>query len=469
MKKVNFFQQMEAQTAGIVNRLAIGVTLQDFPSGQVIFRQQDPPGNCYVLLSGEVDVHIVPKEELPSEGETVRRKRLMTPRTCQDWDISRFITMLYAQKFPGNPHTKKEREAKDYRWLSFEGFSCYCEESRLGKIVTTLKEGACFGELALQSSKPRAATIRCKTDCSMYIISQEHFQKVMGEVMAKIQYFDSCLPGVKQMKYRQLHPSIHFQCSNFPEGHKFLHEGIIANDAVVFLLKSGTVEFRRYMTSSENPAYVLSNTPLQESSWKSSCARPLTGVAGSQHKSTAPSSPNSRRQNSFDMGGQVTWDVMDDQGVWCSLAFFPLNSVEPFTVVAVTPVEVYWSAGSEALSMPPDLLLKLRTSLLRQMKERTRQLPDDVFGNPETVASFNATTESFGRVAYSTFRSTFRTSLDSNLASTVQSRASLGSSLKSSTGNEEALLRRHLLKGGKESPGPSSPMRVTFSDLAMAR
>eukprot|EP00930_Biecheleria_cincta_P001342 TRINITY_DN102475_c0_g1_i1.p1 TRINITY_DN102475_c0_g1~~TRINITY_DN102475_c0_g1_i1.p1 ORF type:complete len:870 (+),score=127.50 TRINITY_DN102475_c0_g1_i1:217-2826(+) len=467
LKKVTFFQQIEAQTAGIVNKLALGVTLEDIPAGQIIFRQQDPPGNCYVLQSGEVDVHIVPKEEVPSEGARVRSKHMMTPRACQDWNMGELITMVRAKDLHGGENAKKERETKKYRWLSFEGFSSYCEESRIGQLVTTLKEGACFGELALQSSKPRSATIRCKTDCSIYIISQAHFQKVLGEVLAKIHYFDNYLPGIKKMKYRQSHPSVHFQCANYPEGHKFLHEGIIANDAIVFLLKSGTVEFRRYVSSSENPAYVLSNTPLQESSWKSSCARPLTGVAGSRHNSTAPSSPNGRRQRSFDMGGQVTWDAMDDHGVWCSLAFFPLNSVEPFTVVAVTPVEVYWSAGSAALSMPPDLLLKLRTSLLRQMKERTKQLPHDVLGNPETLAAFNATTESFGGFAYSTFRSTFRTSFDSNLASTMQSRASLGSSLKSSAGNEEALLQRRP-NGGEASARPPSAMRVTFSDLAMA-
>lgn len=471
LQKVKFFQQMEEQSAGLIMRLSTGVTPKEFPAGQVIFRQQDPPGSCYVIRSGEADVHIVPKEELPSEGEKVRRKRMATPRTCRDFDLARCITMVYAKKLPGNDHDKKERAQKDFRWLSFEGSSSFSQESRLGDVMATLKEGACFGELALQNSQPRAATIRCKTDCSMYVISKENYHKVLGEIMAKINFFDSNLPGIHDMRYKQSHPSILFQFKSFPEGHKFLHEGIIAKEPAVFLLKSGTVEFRRYMTSSENPAYVLSNTPLQENSWKSSCARPLTGVAGSRHKSAGrgtPSSPNSR-QRALNMGGQVTWDVMEEQGLWCSLAFFPLNAVEPFTVEAMTPVEAYVCSASTARSLPTDLLLHMRTNLLRQMKGRTRQLPEDVLGNSGALALFNSSTASFGNDAYSSFRSSFY----SNLGTTAESLATLGNfNLKSSAGNTGVLPRRPSLaklNAGEVSPRPQSSMRVTFSDMPMAR
>ena len=49
-----------------------------------------------------------------------------------------------------------------------------------------IEAGSSFGELALISSKPRAATIRCKTDCYFAVLEKEDYNKIYGEIQEKI-------------------------------------------------------------------------------------------------------------------------------------------------------------------------------------------------------------------------------------------------------------------------------------------
>jgi hypothetical protein len=58
----------------------------------------------------------------------------------------------------------------------FEG--CYCE-------VATLTAGKSFGELALISSKPRAATIQCSEDTHFATIYKKDYQEIIGKSLKK--------------------------------------------------------------------------------------------------------------------------------------------------------------------------------------------------------------------------------------------------------------------------------------------
>ena len=46
-----------------------------------------------------------------------------------------------------------------------------------GKMVTTLSSGVSFGDLALMYNCPRAATIRAKKDCTLWILEKQFFRK----------------------------------------------------------------------------------------------------------------------------------------------------------------------------------------------------------------------------------------------------------------------------------------------------
>ena len=52
--------------------------------------------------------------------------------------------------------------------------------------IIVLPAGASFGELALISNKPRAATIRAKEDWHFAVLEKQDYQKVYGVIQEKI-------------------------------------------------------------------------------------------------------------------------------------------------------------------------------------------------------------------------------------------------------------------------------------------
>jgi len=405
-REVEFFKQLEEQSPGIIDRLSLKVKFESYPAGQIVFRQQDPPGNCYVLLEGKLEVHINKPEVMPPEGETVRRKRFATPRQCEDFVNGMCPTMVEAKK--SKWAVQPEDAGKDYRWRTIEGLSSYSQESKLGGIVGTIKPKSVFGELALQNTKPRAATIRCATDCKVIVIDKQRYLKAVAEIVAKLQFFNEFLPGMSKLKYGQTHPSTRFTSRKFPPGYTFIYEGVVMSEPAIYLMQSGTIEFRRYRKSDENPAYVLSKTPLEMNSWKSRCARPLTGIAGSENRlATVPGpsrmGPPTAAPTEDHVGNQAVWDTIVDEGVFCSLPFLPLNTVEPFTVVATTQVEVFHVGGDSALAMPDAVLKVIRKMLLKKMQGRLRQLPSEYYDgrDADLLETFKSTADSFGEMGSS--------------------------------------------------------------------
>ena len=51
--------------------------------------------------------------------------------------------------------------------------------------VAELPAGVGVGEAALLNNKPRAATVKCVTDCHFAVLSKEHFQREIGAVEEK--------------------------------------------------------------------------------------------------------------------------------------------------------------------------------------------------------------------------------------------------------------------------------------------
>src|SRR5262249_7575488 len=49
-----------------------------------------------------------------------------------------------------------------------------------GQLLNTLTTGDFFGELALLHSKPRAATIRARTNCDLFVLDREDFNKALA-------------------------------------------------------------------------------------------------------------------------------------------------------------------------------------------------------------------------------------------------------------------------------------------------
>ena len=63
-----------------------------------------------------------------------------------------------------------------------KGTQDFFEKNRVNGIKD-LFEGTSFGELALLTKKPRAATIVCKTDCHFAIFDKEHFDTILSKFL----------------------------------------------------------------------------------------------------------------------------------------------------------------------------------------------------------------------------------------------------------------------------------------------
>eukprot|EP00439_Symbiodinium_sp_Y106_P087048 s129_g38.t2 len=223
----DFFKPLEALQPGLVGRLSKEVIYEEVPADVVIFRQQDEPDGCWVVISGCVGVHLWRNSELldeevptprdafdPSSFELKgapkhqrRKGKLRSNRT-----FAALPTHLIEEEEPkaestnpaGSPsggnkrmllprsQTSESMDGKDGkgkdkdkdvpRYRSFEGFSTYTEKSILGVQVAQLGSGRIFGELALQNTKPRAATIKCAEDSAFLRIPYATYQGVVKEI-----------------------------------------------------------------------------------------------------------------------------------------------------------------------------------------------------------------------------------------------------------------------------------------------
>lgn len=50
---------------------------------------------------------------------------------------------------------------------------------RAGRKIASLGPGAVVGELSLLDHGPRTASVTCDTDCTLFVLDQRHFQKVI--------------------------------------------------------------------------------------------------------------------------------------------------------------------------------------------------------------------------------------------------------------------------------------------------
>jgi CRP-like cAMP-binding protein len=70
---------------------------------------------------------------------------------------------------------------------------------RDGKYLSTLREGDCFGELALLLSGPRQATIRAKTQCNLFVLDKAS----LGRILRDHQQFAQALSDIVRERYHQ--------------------------------------------------------------------------------------------------------------------------------------------------------------------------------------------------------------------------------------------------------------------------
>lgn len=137
------------------------------------------------------------------------------------------------------------------------------ERSKLAKIkkyekymwlvnVKTMKSGDSFGELALVNNSPRAATIKCETDCSFAVIHKPDYdnfiKKLHNKMTQKDINFFNKLPIFKHWTTNQIRKLVlGFKYEKFQRNQAVYKQGEPAN--MVYIAQNGDFETVRQITS----------------------------------------------------------------------------------------------------------------------------------------------------------------------------------------------------------------------------
>ncbi|CAE7641943.1 RAPGEF3, partial [Symbiodinium necroappetens] len=91
---------------------------------------------------------------------------------------------------------KPPRIAQSFR--TTEGYSTFSKESHLGPLLTSLHDGSLFGELALQNTEPRRASVVCLEDCELLRLRKEDFLAAIRDRKDQIYFFHQHVPSFKE-------------------------------------------------------------------------------------------------------------------------------------------------------------------------------------------------------------------------------------------------------------------------------
>eukprot|EP00927_Polykrikos_kofoidii_P038931 TRINITY_DN33385_c0_g1_i1.p1 TRINITY_DN33385_c0_g1~~TRINITY_DN33385_c0_g1_i1.p1 ORF type:complete len:1041 (-),score=179.40 TRINITY_DN33385_c0_g1_i1:105-3227(-) len=226
--------------------------------GTAIFRKGDPPGLCYIILSGEVVVWNEFEKEvaLRWEDEDDGMRASPSMKTGTSWTSPRSPSTRAIPPVAPAPYELREKcsmlaslfsmiakhNEKDGRVQEAEVTSHV-----RGEPIVTLGVGAIFGEVALLNNNNRGATVTCRTDCEFLTIGKEDFDRILKDDMLqmakdKLKFLAEFVPG-----FRNLSASVAENLQNFftkksvPKDHVFVEESAV-NDGCFYFLKTGSVE-----------------------------------------------------------------------------------------------------------------------------------------------------------------------------------------------------------------------------------
>jgi len=409
LKNYEFFQNMDES---MMQKMPSIVHHVCYPEGSILFRQGDPPGNCYAILSGEVGIFVKAEEDEDcidsARNFAASRKSLFgkpsTPNTptasgatpppssIPSSPMASPVASRQLQIIPASPSARlslvsdlppprkralslsalelSEDVEKDFaRKKTAEGFSTYHEGSAIGKKCAVFGVGKLFGELALMQSQPRSATVKCTKDTEVLVICKHNFEVVLKDELAKsqaakIKFLCNHVPGMRDLpppRPGKADPSYFFKKTPFCRDHEFLTQGSPAPDTL-YIVWRGSVEFRRYESHGESP-----NDERAVSSH-----RHRRGM-----RSWTPSHRHTRQDDDVEVAKD---DCIRKMGIMLAGSVFgslPFPGPEPFTVVAGPECELFCVSAQDATKLPRTVQQAIQEHLARTVAWRLARLQSD--------------------------------------------------------------------------------------------
>jgi len=372
LKRIKFFQELDP---GVQAKLPNIVTMTHLLIDTVIFRQDDPPGNCYVLLNGEVGVYMksgTEPEEERTESKGGSRRPSMTMVEHIQWHQALRAQRAEAEAEGQPPRSGgsdrrrsgslglSEAEAAKMKKLqaiqmypTTEGFSVFTGAVEdLGKQVAVLRGGTIFGELALINDQPRGASIRCHTDCDLLVIRRDDFNRVLKEEMMragdeKLNFLAQHVPGMRDIEIPRFiqgktgpHPAYFLRRATYRRGHFFFTQGTVAQDAIYVVFK-GILDIRHREpgTSTGTTAMARRLRPVN---------RGRIGYARQDKAGEPEATAGTTRTLGTLMAGSAFGSL-------------PVQAAEPYSiVVSSASCEVFQAIGPDMPKLPRRLLEAVR-------------------------------------------------------------------------------------------------------------
>eukprot|EP00434_Breviolum_minutum_P033533 symbB.v1.2.029675.t1/scaffold3280.1/size59835/2 len=255
LQRSNFFKTLEPSVLAELPRLA---TFIEAPKGAVVFRQGDPPCNCWLIAKGEVGFYV--------SHATPASPRLATTPGCEHMQV---------------PLPWEEKA----RVRTLDGNSTFSLQSNLGKSVNKGRSGAVFGELALMEEACRKATAKCHTNCEFVTLPAAAFKIAKERLLqfraAKKRFLDKYVPSMKDCPEPgpndPPHPSFFFNKLRVHQEYFFLKQGE-KDSRALYVIYKGNVELRREKENSSQVCQKLLPGSMF-GSWIQHAVEPLSAVA----------------------------------------------------------------------------------------------------------------------------------------------------------------------------------------------
>mmetsp|Transcript_87599 Transcript_87599/g.165125 ORF Transcript_87599/g.165125 Transcript_87599/m.165125 type:complete len:643 (-) Transcript_87599:109-2037(-) len=339
LRESKFFSQLENQTPGLLKKLSEVARTVHEDGGQVLFRQGDQAQSCFLLMHGEVGIFSLAKERLKqADKSSPRQSKLKLSQLPTLTDAPKEQKDQY-KSMQGRKLSGKDPRIFD-RFKTTEGFHSFSANSFIGKQTSKLCSGDVVGEGALDREKKRKETMKCILNCEFAVIDKQEYAEIYRTTIQKVKFFRQNIPCCGHDHGFDVHPATHFSDGSFLEGHTFLTEGVSA-EARLFVILEGTVEFRRCEDPHDDPAAKYQTLTLSRSQPYSRSDRPV-----------------------------LTWDALAEGKMFCTLAAFPIQAYEPFSVIATSDCKVYYATATQIANMPERFIRACRHFMMQDMLVR---------------------------------------------------------------------------------------------------
>mmetsp|Transcript_50059 Transcript_50059/g.116831 ORF Transcript_50059/g.116831 Transcript_50059/m.116831 type:complete len:522 (-) Transcript_50059:107-1672(-) len=256
LQRSTFFKNLEPEVLAELPRMA---SFMEAPKGAVVFRQGDPPANCWLIVRGEVGFYI--SQSVPDSARLP-------------------VTHGYEHVVVAMPWEET------IRVRTLDGTSTTSMETNLGKCVNKARSGAVFGELALmKKDATRKASAKCHTNCEFLLLPASAFTKAKDRLLQlqemKKRFLNKFVPEMKGFPepgpFDPPHPSFYFNKLKVDEEYFFLKQGE-RDSRVIYVIHKGNVHLRREKETGSEVCQKLLPGQLF-GSWFQHTVEPLSAVA----------------------------------------------------------------------------------------------------------------------------------------------------------------------------------------------